>query len=1397
MSGQDSFSAAPAGMDRTSGRDLDRVTAAQALCLAVMEDLMAVAPAELDACIHAALGQVGRFIDLDRGYVVQSATSARLAKTHEWCAQSGTPMVAMWQHTALDMLGPFEQAFTQDGYVCIQDIQALPPCDPWRAAPQLNGVRAFFAAPLYDEGCLIGYIGYEAGDPQRSFLMEDIYLIRSLANTIAAQLSRCRMVAETTRLRCQHNQDKQRFQAILDARPVTVLEIDVEGHICAVHADPAGGCGFAADAVLGRTPDQLLPPDIADIYRRAVQQVRQQGAAYGLRYSIARSDGPAWFEMSGAQCICDKGEVVADVVLVISDITAHMRAEAALREHAALYSSLVALLPIGISLNDMETGAFLDLNPALLSQTGYTSEEFAQLSHRDVTPKDYAKLGVRMRAELRETGRYGPFETHYIRKDSTRYQVRLRGVRGRGLDGRDIIWSLVEDITEERAQREALERLGDVAQHTKNLVVIADREGLVEWVNPAFEARTGWRLHEVRGCAPGSFLQTGRTDPKTTARIARALRAREPVEADILNCTRAGEDYWVRLEIQPRFDAQGQHIGFIAVETDISEYKRQQEILYAIAEFSRRLLQSDDLTKECNRMLVAVGRAAQVNRAYAYKVDPPVSLGDKARDWIVSQMFEWGDDCETPLINNPDQQNLNLRDVGLQRWAEQFAKGAPVILGGREVMTEDELRTIKTQNIHALCAFPIVTDGRVSAFIGFDLRGDHAATGFHGWSDVVISALSAAANVYASSLERASRKSTLLAAVNALNDGFVQFDADERLVLANRRYYELHPTVAQDIVRGARFEDILRAAIAKGCHPEALGREEDWLQERLAGFRSETPMVNRLANGTILQSVEQRTEDGGRVGLRLDVTELVTAREAARSAEAEASRARQQLIDAVEALEDGFLLFDADDRLILANQRYTQLYPLTAPAVVPGATFEDILRQAVASGEIIDPKGRDPETWIKDALERRQEPHTTVIETFADGTKIQIRDTLTREGGRVGLRVDVTELMQAREQAEAASRAKSEFLTNMSHEIRTPLNGVLAMADLLAETSLDDTQENMLATIRDSGWSLLALLNDILDLARVESGKLGLDQKPFDLSDLIARIVALHSVNARAKGIEFIIHYAPGSQNYRMGDETRIMQVLHNLIGNAVKFTERGAVSLMVFSDDPQGLRFIIRDTGIGMSQGQVARIFNAFEQAEAGTARRFGGSGLGMTIVRKLLALMDGDIRIDSTLGKGTTIEIQTKITAVTRCFAPAPVAPISREADATGVTSLQGRRVLVADDNATNRKILAAMLSRLGMDARFAENGAKACDLWRIEAFDLVLLDISMPVMDGLQALRIMRAEAAATGRPQPVVVAVTANVMTDQVAQYLAEGFAGTLAKPLRRQDLEQGLLRALSG
>ena len=392
---------------------------------------------------------------------------------------------------------------------------------------------------------------------------------------------------------------------------------------------------------------------------------------------------------------------------------------------------------------------------------------------------------------------------------------------------------------------------------------------------------------------------------------------------------------------------------------------------------------------------------------------------------------------------------------------------------------------------------------------------------------------------------------------------------------------------------------------------------------------------------------------------------------------------------------------------------------------------------------------------------------------------------------------EVTGLFAARLAAEAANLTKSEFLANMSHEIRTPLNGVLGMAELLHDRMEDPQSREMAAQIRDSGQHLLTILNDILDMSKIEAGKLSLELVAFDPAALLARVGALHAPVAQERGLELELVCDPPAPVRRLGDPHRLQQVLHNLLSNAIRFTPDGGVRVRLNASSGAALVCQITDTGIGMGPDELARLFRPFEQADRSTSRRFGGTGLGTSIVKKLVDMMEGSISVSSRPGEGTEIRVTLPLPEVVEAPSPAPPPTPPGQGATTGGTedglaptaspALTGLHLLVADDNLTNRRLLELILRQAGATLHLAEHGAAAVAAWAPGRFDALLLDISMPGMDGCAALAAIRAAAAAAGAPPPPALAITANAMTHQVAEYRRAGFDGHVPKPFRRHEL----------
>ena len=389
------------------------------------------------------------------------------------------------------------------------------------------------------------------------------------------------------------------------------------------------------------------------------------------------------------------------------------------------------------------------------------------------------------------------------------------------------------------------------------------------------------------------------------------------------------------------------------------------------------------------------------------------------------------------------------------------------------------------------------------------------------------------------------------------------------------------------------------------------------------------------------------------------------------------------------------------------------------------------------------------------------------------------------------LRETMGALVTARDQADSANVAKSQFLANMSHEIRTPLNGVLAMADVMSRGDLDERQRERLGVIRESGELLLAVLNDVLDLSKIEAGKLELSPADFNIADLADACRKVYGVMAQEKALRFDLTIEADAAGAWNGDRDRLRQILGNLLSNAIKFTVEGAVAAR-FSLSPGGaLRLTVADTGVGISPDKLPTLFDKFVQADNSTTRQFGGTGLGLAICRELAQLMGGQIIARSAPGEGSTFTVDLPL-ARGEVVIPGP-------ATAGEAEEAEGRplRILAAEDNLTNQKVLRAVLDPLDIDLTITADGAAAVEAWRTGGFDLILMDIQMPVMDGVEATATIRSEERQRSMARTPILALTANAMTYQVAQYLAAGMDGHVSKPIELQRLYVAIEQALAG
>ncbi|THD54154.1 ATP-binding protein [Phenylobacterium sp.] len=361
---------------------------------------------------------------------------------------------------------------------------------------------------------------------------------------------------------------------------------------------------------------------------------------------------------------------------------------------------------------------------------------------------------------------------------------------------------------------------------------------------------------------------------------------------------------------------------------------------------------------------------------------------------------------------------------------------------------------------------------------------------------------------------------------------------------------------------------------------------------------------------------------------------------------------------------------------------------------------------------------------------------------------------------------------------ERANAAKTDFLANMSHELRTPLNGVIALSSVLAKEQTTERGRQTADLVVASGRLLEQVLTDILDISRIEAGQLPITPAPFDLADCVATIAALHRASAEAKGLDFEVIVAPNVKGWRLGDDVRVTQILSNLLSNAVKFTAAGKVSLDVRGRG-KAVAFTVSDTGVGFSPEFHERLFNRFQQADGSITRRFGGSGLGLAISASLAALMGGSLKAVSRPGEGSAFTVILPLAAT--------AAPVAEPSTEQAVGDIAGMRVLVAEDHPTNRQVVALILEPFGVELTMVENGRQAVEAMAADAYDLILMDIQMPVLDGLSAAREIRALEAAHGWARTPIIALSANALPEHIAEARAAGMDDHLAKPMRPDAL----------
>lgn len=932
---------------------------------------------------------------------------------------------------------------------------------------------------------------------------------------------------------------------------------------------------------------------------------------------------------------------------------------------------------------------------------------------------------------------------------------------------------ITRDVTADMQMREELSRLGKIVESMTNLVCITDLDENIVWCNAAFERQTGWTLDEIKGRFFGDVIRVPGEDVANEVAVNHAVRGRRSHSGITVNQDRWGNRYWIEFHVMPLHDAAGDLVGFVSIETVITRLKKQEEAMALLARSATEARQRlENAVRAIPDGLIIIDendRVVVANQAYLDMFPPlePIAKPGTSLEEILTKGAELG-------VFGPASQPEARAEFVAQRLNDY---SLPSQLDEVRLPDGRWLRRMHTRT----------SDGGLIA-MATDVTARHNQ----------IAALDAA------NLELREAEHRLRRIIEGADVGTWEWEISTDVLTVGGNWAAMlgldpdQPGTFQlsDFLALVHADDVPLLP-SPNNHTEADGdafKEAEFRMRHAEGHWVWILCRSRITHWT---------EDGSAkvmAGVHLDISDRKKLERQLQSGRAYLTEVMDTSIAALAVLnEKGELTYAnleaerilALERSALRGRRYNDPeWRLQRLDGTPLPDEELPFRQAVAHGGIV--------RNIRFAMHR---PDGTRRVLSANAVPLSPADG---ESHVVVSFSDITEelaatarLEEARLRAEEVSRAKSIFLANMSHEIRTPLNGVLGMAEVLDSIVTEPEQKHMVATIRRSGETLLTVLNSILDMSKIEAGKMELEDVPLVLSDLLSQVEALHRIKAEEKGIELQVLTSAGADLPRMGDPHRLTQVLNNLLSNAIKFTEKGRVRLKVSCRPEKPVTIDVTDTGVGMTEQQLSRVFESFEQADGSMTRRFGGTGLGLSIVRQLVLLMGGMITINSTPGEGTGVRV---VLPLPEAKAPPPLV---KEPDSTANPNvLKGRKILIADDNSTNRLVLSEMLSPIGLNLTLVENGQDALGHWQKamsdgQPFDLLLLDITMPVMDGMGALSEIRRHETASGHQPVPAIAVTANAMPNQVADYIMGGFDTHLSKPFKRKELIhalQTLLRA---
>ncbi|MEJ2608519.1 MAG: PAS domain S-box protein [Candidatus Thiodiazotropha sp.] len=1127
-------------------------------------------------------------------------------------------------------------------------------------------------------------------------------------------------------------QREEQFRTLAESAPDNIARHDCEGRILYVNPMLERTVGMPLKQLRGKTFLEVMPSEPHRAYGDTIRQVAVSKESATIELPLPGNDGEVQTYMIRlAPELGRDGEVVA-VVAIGRDITERK----VLLSRLELLESTLNSSGDEIHILDSETLRFEYANEVICHNLGYSSEELRGMTPADIDP-DFTIARLRdLMEELKGSGSK-TFETRHRHRDGTIYPVEINIVMVNHR-GHDYALAIARDITERKALRSRLELLETAVIRSADAIHLIDEESLkLEYVNDAFCKQVGYEREELADMTPADL------DPDVSYEQLR----------EMMQHVQAGE----QMVIQSRHRHKDGHTINVEISTAKVTYAGRCYALAIARDITERKRMESDLQDTKNRL------AAVVNTI-------PDLIWMKDRDGVfltcnpaIERLF---DAPENEIVGKTDYEFMpqKLADLFREKDREVMASGQ-VDINEEEVISQADGHRIQLETRKV----PVVgADGEVLGVLGIgrDITEQKEAEAALKRSEARFRLLyeSTPAMMHAVDTD---------ANIIYVSDAWLDKLGYTRNQVIGKNFLsfltEQHRRYAQETVLPAFFEsghceDIAHEFVTSD------GRILDMLLSAIAEYDSHGKVVRAYA---VLQDVTQRNRDQRRI------EELVLQQQAILDNELVGISIlkERRFVWVNPALEQmlgypsGELAGQATREIYFSDQTYRSLGEDAYPVIGSGQVYRSQREFRRRNGTAV---------WLDISGSLLNEETSESLWAFVDIS---------------GLHQAQLELLAAKDAAEAATRAKSDFLASMSHEIRTPMNAILGMLYLALKSDMPPTLHGQLRKAEGAAKSLLGIINDILDFSKIEAGKLAVERIEFDLEAVVQQLVDTVVMQAEAKGIECLIRFDVEIPKRLIGDPLRLGQILLNLCSNAIKFTEGGEVELalthQMVSDSELTLQISVRDTGIGMSAGQQQKLFQKFSQADQSNTRRFGGTGLGLTISKHLAGLMDGDVWIERSVpGQGTTMGCTVRLGRV-----PQSEAYKANLLEHAGPL-LDGLRVLVVDDNAVSRQILSDMLSTFRIEANAVADAATGLECLvqaKPAPYEVVLMDWLMPSMNGDEATRCIHADPRI--RSQPKVVMVTAHGREEVIQSAEAAGVDGFLSKPVSPSMLLDALMSAL--